>query len=207
MATTFRPWFAARRSILRAFPNLRGKRNWRLKSPWSDTYQCVAWALCRSDRKWWPLSHSEFDWFPGLPRVVPPPMFPPVPLFTPVSYLIQGFERVGYAQCATEDFEFGYQKVAIYANQASGATHMARQSISGDGWLSKPGFLEDIRHATLADIGGNHPNGYGDVAQILKRSWLTALSHRCGLRCLTAFVKIRVLFGVWMLVEATRKLV
>jgi len=35
-------------------------------------------------------------------------------------------KRFGYQACDNSDSEFGYQKIAIYAD-ALGATHMARQ--------------------------------------------------------------------------------
>ena len=141
MATVFRPTFIAQRSLLRAFSHLRQNRKWRLRSPWSDTYQCVAWAACRNDQRWWPVHHTEFYWPPGLPRITPPPypgmLWPP----TPVDFLVQGFATLGYTRCESREFEFGYQKVAIYANDYT-ATHMARQHFFRSVWLSKPGCLE-----------------------------------------------------------------
>ena len=185
MATEFRPTFIARRNVLRAFPRLRKKRNWRLCSPRCDTYQCVAWAACRIDNKWWPVHHPQFYWPPGLPRITPfPDPWLPWPS-TPVDYLMQGFATLGYTPCSRREFEFWYQKVAIYANNY-GATHMARQRFLGRGWISKPGELEDIIHKDLRDIEGDMAQSadtYGEVNVILRRSWWCAIRNGCFFRC------------------------
>jgi hypothetical protein len=203
MASQFRTSFQARRDLLRAFPELRRSPNlkanpkWRLASPWSDSYQCVAWAACRTNRKWWPLDHEEFYWPHGLPRVSPAPVG--MITYTPVDYLIQGFQTLGYKPCTDDSFEFGFQKVAIYAHPAAGATHMARQRFWGRGWLSKPGpALEDIVHLELKGVTGNI---YGDVAQIMKRSWLIALLNLCLFRCLGHAVKFLAYRFAWRLLE------
>ena len=198
MATVFRPTFVAQRSLLRAFSNLRKNRNWRLRSPWSDSYQCVAWAACHTDRKWWPYHHSEFYWPPNLPRITPSP-FSSLPPPTPVDYLVQGFVTLGYARCVRRDFEFGYQKVAIYANDG-GATHMARQHFFSNVWLSKPGYLEDIIHEDLRDIEGDMEitaGTYGEVAQVLKRSWWYAITNACVFRCVWHSLKFGFLRMWW----------
>jgi len=201
MATEFRPYFIARRNILRAFPRLRKKRNWRLCSPRSDTYQCIAWAACRTDNKWWPVNHPQFYWPPDIPRVIlPNPWLVPWPPVS-VDYFVQGFATLGYAPCTTEDFEFGYQKVAIYANDY-GVTHMARQRFFCAGWISKPGELEDIIHEELQDIEGSMATAagtYGEVKQILKRSWWHAIKNGCLMRCFWHTSKFRVLRVWWRL--------
>lgn len=205
MATEFRRFFIARLSLLRAFPNLRRKRNWQLRSPRCDSYQCVAWAACHTDRKWWPVHDPEYYWPPNLPRVTPPP-FPWIPWATPVEYLVQGFATLGYIRCESRKFEFGYQKVAIYANN-SGATHMARQAFFGRGWFSKPGELEDILHKDLSDIEGEMSPAaleYGRVAQVLKRSWWRAIANGCLLRCVWHTLKFRIYRAWWRLLSIKR---
>jgi len=189
--------------MLRAFPRLKKKRDWRLCSPRSDTYQCVAWAACRTDDKWWPLHHPHFYWPPGLPRITPlPNPWLPLPP-TPVSYLVQGFATLGYKPCSCREFELWYQKVAIYANDY-GATHMARQRFLGRGWISKPGELEDIIHKDLGDIEGDMaPNAgtYGEVNQVLKRSWGCAIKNGCFPRCLGHELKFALFRAWWCLLK------
>lgn len=189
--------------MLRAFPRLRKKRNWRLCSPRSDTYQCIAWAACRTDNKWWPVRHAQFHWPPGLPRITPLPdpwaPWPPAP----VSYFVQGFATLGYKPCSRREFEFWYQKVAIYANNY-GVTHMARQRFFGRGWISKPGELEDIIHKDLRDIEGDMATAastYGEVNQILKRSWWCAVRNGCFFRCFWHSLKFTLCRVWWRLLK------
>lgn len=153
-------------SIERHFPSLVGT-NWRITSPYDDRYQCIAWAACWVDTKWWPG---------GLP---PQSYWPPnAPDDESVDCFVGVFQKQGYEKCADATFEIGYQKVAIYADRDMNATHMARQHLLGRGWLSKLGDLEDIVHASLHDIEGNtdpFAQEYGVVVQIMKRSLLVAL--------------------------------
>jgi hypothetical protein len=202
MATQFRPTQVARAALIQSFPTLLTNSDWRLKSPFSTTYQCVAWAACRTNRKWWPVHHTEFYWPSNLPRITPPP-FPWQPWSTPVDYLVQGFATLGYMPCDSRAFEIGCQKVAIYAND-TGATHMARQHFLRKGWISKPGELEDIFHQDLRDLEGDMAamaGQYGQVAQILKRSWWSAFVNFCLLRCLCHAVKFLLYRGAWQLLE------
>ena len=95
----------------------------------------------------------------------------------PVDYFVRGFRQLGYEPCEDRGFEFGYQKIAIYANDA-GVQHMARQHFWGGGWLTKAGLLEDFLHLQLEDIEGDMwapAREYGRVAKVLKRSWFVAM--------------------------------
>jgi hypothetical protein len=157
--------------IVTAFPKLNNLP-WKYRSPYDDTYKCIAWAAGRTDNIWWPVDDDPpppgVYWPPGVPRDLK------------VSSFIQAFEVIGYECCSNSDFEFGYQKVAIYALDPDETTHMARQHFFGRGWLSKPGELEDIIHPTLESIESNLPSyvrhrGYGKVFQIMKRSWWRGL--------------------------------
>lgn len=172
MPPTYRTAADVRAIFERLFPNLSGTQ-WSIKSPFDDSYQCIAWAACRTDQKWWP-NLIGFYW----------------PLDAPsdgsVDCFVQVFSKnFGYKSCDSAAFEFGYQKVTIYANDA-GVTHMARQHFLGKGWLSKAGDMEDIIHRYLVDIEGNmSPMAckYGRVTQVLKRSWWSALVRLCLFRC------------------------
>jgi hypothetical protein len=160
------------------FPNLKNTP-WSIKSPWNDSYKCIAWAACRTDVIWWPVDGDPQTYWP-----------PGAPLDDSIHAFLQAFARLGYAPCDNPDFEFGYQKVAIYATSDGRVKHMARQHFLGRGWLSKCGSLEDILHANLQCIEGDPSRweealgrSYGQVKQILKRSWWTATVHRCLFRC------------------------
>ena len=180
----FRSATEARDQLHRELPNLAAAA-WRIKSPFDTTYKCIAWAACRTDRVWWPWDDPSCYWPPGFPRVQ-------AGLPAPVDYFVEVFtKKFGYRLCDNRAFEFGYQKVAIYAN-ATGATHMARQDFLGPGWLSKLGAEEDIFHLNLADVEGDMApmaNQYGRVDKVMKRSWWTAFVKLCMFRSSWAALK------------------
>ena len=164
------------------FPDLANTR-WLLKSPWNDDYQCIAWAACKTDVLWWPATAY---WPPGAS------------LDVTVEAFTEAFATIGYRECSSAAFEFGYQKVAIYAMSTGTVTHMARQHFFGRGWLSKCGQLEDILHPTLESLEGD-PSPvmllnltYGEVSRILKRGWWAGIKHGCLLRC------VRTAFNFWL---------
>ena len=183
MPSQFRPASEVRVSLQSCFPNLINT-NWSIKSPWNDSYKCISLAACRTDLIWWPIE--------GEPQIYWPPG---VPLDDNVDAFIQAFAKLGYIPCNNQDFEFGYQKVAIYTSSDQRVLHMARQHFWGKGWLSKLGCLEDIIHADLKCIEGDPSpiavqNGsYGEVSQILKRSWWAAFTRFCLFRCSWAAFK------------------
>jgi len=171
----FRPGPVVRSHLESTFPNL-GKTDWLIKSPYDDAYQCVAWAACRTDRRWWPGATTLETYWPL-----------DVASDDSVDHFIEAFATLGYKPCESPAFELGYQKVAIYAAANGQVRHMARQHCLGRGWLSKPGKLEDIVHPDLACIEGDpSPTSYeyGRVVQILKRDWWTSLLQLCLFRCL-----------------------
>jgi hypothetical protein len=164
----FRSAADARRQLHQEIPALAAA-DWKIKSPLDTNYQCIAWAACRTDRVWWPWDHPRFYWPPGFQKLQ---LGEPVP----VDHFAAMFEaKFGYHRCPDSAREFGYQKVAIYANSL-GVTHMARQHLLGQGWLSKLGEEEDILHHTLYDVEGP---AYGRAVLYMKRSWWTALIKLC----------------------------
>lgn len=115
-----------------------------------------------------------------------------MPLDESITGFTDCFRLLGYEPCTNANFEFGYQKVAIYAYSNGIVAHMARQHFWGRGWLSKLGNLEDIVHHDLFAIEGStdpRQEEYGQVAQILKRSWFVA-AKRDFFRALWAELKI-----------------
>lgn len=184
MPSVFRPAPDVRATLQQHFPNLRFAR-WSIKSPWNDTYKCIAWTACRTDVSWWP---------PGGTRQI---YWPPGARFDDsIDAFIEAFAKIGYKPCDNSEFEFWYQKVAIYAASNRSVQHMARQHFWGRGWLSKLGKLEDITHADLECIEGDPSpiavalhQSYGRVAQILKRSWWDSVVNFCLFRCLWGALK------------------
>jgi hypothetical protein len=184
MAIVFRSSAEARDQLHKAFANL-ATADWSIKSPFDTNYQCIAWAACRTDRTWWPWDHPRYYWPPGFEKF---PAYSPVHV---ASFAEMFAKKFGYRKCQSTAFEFGYQKVAIYADDL-GVTHMARQHFCGWGWLSKLGQLEDIVHPELADVEGDTAptaQQYGRVAQVMKRSWWAALTRLCLFRCCWASLK------------------
>jgi hypothetical protein len=122
------------------------------------TYQCIALAACETHRKWWPIDN-------------PPECHWPVQVRDDtIDCFVDAFATLGYKRCESRSFEFGYQKVAIYANTLKIVRHMARQHIFGKGWISKIGDFEDITHPELSDIETDPSPlvyGYGEVKQVL----------------------------------------
>ncbi len=131
-----------------AFPDLR-RTAYRIASPHSYRYNCIAWAAGADDRRWWP--RPSYYW--------------PVPATDEsLNSFVEGFRFLGYEICDCPDHEAGFEKVAIYVGKDDKPTHMARRLDSGE-WTSKCGGLDDIVH-TLEGLEGLK---YGSVAVIMRR--------------------------------------
>lgn len=160
----FRLHLFAAIQLREAFPSLQD-HDWKIKSPIHRDYNCHAWGVCETRVRWEPTPDDY--WPPGLRT-------------GDISdYCLQNFLRayttVGFRECPTKHYEFGYQKIAIYSDFDSGEEwpqHTARQTLFGRGWLSKLGDAEDIWHKSLADLEGDK---YGRVVRYMKRSWKRAL--------------------------------
>ncbi len=72
---------------------------------------------------------------------------------------ISAFGTLGYERCANGSLEEDFEKVAIYESPSGYVVHMARQLHTGR-WTSKLGGLEDIEHASPAELEGRE---YGAV--------------------------------------------
>ena len=127
------------------FPNLSG---YRITSPPSLLYNCVAWAL-EITSQWW--SHDRI-WPDSVARS------------PQADALVQVFETVGYVVCSDAELEPDYEKVALYALNGEW-THAARQLVDGR-WTSKLGPFEDITHPTPESLAGDI---FGNVHCIMRR--------------------------------------
>lgn len=134
------------------FPNL-AQTEYRITSPRTYDYNCIAWALEEDDR-WWSPTSDEYYWPEGAPTE------------WNIAAVVQTFGMLGYVPCETADLEPGFQKIAIFTNASGEPTHAARQLPNGR-WTSKLGDWEDIEHE-LAGVEGEKM--YGSTRQILKRS-------------------------------------
>lgn len=133
------------------FPNLK-LTPYRLTSPRTSEYNCIAWAADENDRWWWPDPHGVAYWPKDVPREVT------------LKAFIAAYGTRGYSSCDEEELEPGYDKIAIYVDRDGKPTHAARQLESGD-WTSKCGHLNDITHT----LDGLKDSGYGRVGQLMKR--------------------------------------
>jgi hypothetical protein len=133
------------------FPRLQGA-DWRVSSAPDDLYNCIAWAALATAEWWWPAEPGKAYWPEGVPRTLT------------LEAFRAAFATLGYVMCAGEDWEAGFQKIAIFANDQGVPTHAARQ-LDGDRWTSKLGKLQDIEHA-LHDLEGTL---YGSVVLVMKR--------------------------------------
>ena len=130
------------------FPNLLNGK-YKITSPESIKYNCIAWAA-GDNQNWWEPFY--YNWPGGATFDIS------------IGSIISAFKILGYEPCDNSNFENNYEKVAIYVEYGE-FTHLARQLDSGN-WTSKLGTLEDIEHQTLKAL---EDSDYGKVAVILKR--------------------------------------
>jgi hypothetical protein len=136
------------------FPGPRGSV-YEVSSPPDDVYNCIAWAANDKLRWWWPDQFKKRYWPAGVLRD------------ETLAAFQEAFASLGYAVCAGEELETGFEKVALFADPDGFPTHAARQLNNGR-WTSKLGEIEDIEHA-LRDLEGAE---YGAVVLVMKRPFL-----------------------------------
>ncbi|MFV1976652.1 MAG: hypothetical protein ACC651_12955 [Candidatus Scalindua sp.] len=134
------------------FPNLPSD-GYSITSPVSPEYNCIAWAAGDTEVWWEPDPFYLSFWPSGIPRI-----------YSLTAY-ISAYETLGYTVCHNDEYENGFEKIALYGDQNKKPTHAAKQLNSGR-WTSKLGQLEDIEHNTLEDLIGPE---YGTIAVIMKR--------------------------------------
>lgn len=84
--------------IERDFPNL-STTGYKITSPDTINYNCIAWAAGDDQRWWWPDSQNIDYWPEEVPREVTLDAFK------------QAFQTVGYEVCQTDSLESGWQKM------------------------------------------------------------------------------------------------
>lgn len=128
------------------------------KTSEEDLYNCIAWAAGPEhiDECWNPFCIGQgYYWPDDLERN------------SELATFVKLYERHGgYIVCDSEQFEPGFEKIALYVDDQKEVTHAARQLEDGT-WTSKLGDWEDINHSTLAGLSGKI---YGKPAKFLKRS-------------------------------------
>jgi hypothetical protein len=137
--------------IEKDFPNLNNS-GYKITSPATIDYNCIAWAAGDTERFWWPDPLNIGYWPPEAPRSVT------------LDAFVNAFETLGYVVCDSTKYENGFEKIALYVDSSGEPTHAARQ-IDFDHWTSKLGSIEDIEHS----FDGVTGSLYGSVAVIMKR--------------------------------------
>ena len=132
------------------FPNLRHQK-YKVTSPATTEYNCIAWAAGDASAWWWPDSLNQYYWPSNVQRA------------ETVGAFIKVFESLSYTVSDSGEFEEGYEKIAIYVKERK-PTHAARQ-INAKYWTSKLGRYIDIEH----EIDGVSDSKYGSVAAFMKR--------------------------------------
>jgi hypothetical protein len=136
--------------ILHQFP-LLNQDNFRITSPVTTSYNCIAWAAEDNSRFWWP---AKYYWPPGVRKEAT------------LEAFVDAFKTLGFEKCDSGEHEDGHIKVALYVNPADGRpTHAARE-LPSKKWTSKLGPQHDIEHDTPELLCGTL---YGMVAQFMKR--------------------------------------
>ncbi len=146
--------------VPRAFPGIRPQDfDYRkdCKSDRDPRYNCIAWAVGKTDNFWWPQNLPGYFWPPGLPKE-------PLNQET-IDNFIKAFKTEGYRRCRNGKFHRKYEKIALYVSADRRPKHAARLLASGI-WTSKLGNWEDIEHRTLQCVEGGE---YGRVVMFFKR--------------------------------------
>lgn len=149
--------------LLQCFPKLSKDPDFRITSPDTPDYNCIAWAYNYSDRWMWPggIQMKIADGFT---------YWPDENSSDDVSNFISAFRKKGYELCDSWEHEDGFQKIALYTKQGTTeCTHAARELTQGKDcgkWTSKLGRFHDIRHTNPYTIEGD---AYGVVHCIMKR--------------------------------------
>lgn len=117
-------------------------------------YNCVAWAVGRSDAWWEPVVGAGYYWPDGAPRD------------DRIETLVAVFVGLGFEICESDAPEPGFEKIALYG-EGDAYLHAARQ-LDGGKWTSKLGPYKDIAHKTLDGLSGSAP-AYGQVMVFMRR--------------------------------------
>ena len=131
------------------FPELAGW-GYIMTSDIDYEYNCIAWAAGDKTQQWWP---SEYGYWPeGASRE------------TTVEAFMEAYSTLGYIECEDGDYEPGYERIAIFADDANVPRHAAKQ-VNPEHWTSECGDMWDISHPLPALEGTR----YGRVVRFMKR--------------------------------------
>lgn len=145
--------------LIKAFPLLASDSSFKITSPATPDYNCIAWAY-QQDGQWMqpPNGTPYLDGVTFWPEGATESM--------EISSLVEAFQTKGYEKCDSVVHEDGYMKIALYWNPNNGEwTHAARQHRDGT-WTSRMGSSNDIQHGSPKVL---ESKPYGRVYCIMKR--------------------------------------
>jgi hypothetical protein len=137
------------------FPGLQPGTYW-ISSPVDEDYNCIAWSVGNTRQWLWPGDPGFSFWPTTIPRAETLAAFDAL------------FASYGFTPCPSDEFEAGFEKVALFGRPDGRPTHAARQLPSGK-WASKLGKSEDIEH----DLRAIEGDVYGRVVRIYRRPTVT----------------------------------
>ena len=76
------------------FPMLKSSA-YKLTSPATIEYNCIAWAAGDNKKWWWPDNFGQYFWPSGIPRE------------ESIDAFIKAFESLGYTFCNESNYEEG----------------------------------------------------------------------------------------------------
>jgi len=134
------------------------KFDYHITSPRDPRYNCFAWAVGDTAHIWDPSSlGSGVYWPPGIAAL------------PSLNGVLAAYAEEGFAVCESGAVELGFEKIAIFVDEAGDPRHAARQLRSG-AWTSKLGPNVDIEHRDVQAVGGLV---YGEPQVFMRR-------HRLG---------------------------
>lgn len=142
--------------IIKSIPSLLNDQLYKITSPITRNYNCVAWALGRDDVWYWPPLGKE----PEPDEYWPKGISDDENILTFVSAM----EHEGFILCDDIEYEEDYTRIALFAQNGL-CSHACRQ-ISNNLWTSKMGPLNDIQHSSPQTLEGDF---YGKVHCYMKR--------------------------------------
>jgi hypothetical protein len=141
-------------ALYERLPHLRDSEHTITSAP-DDEYNCVAW-LERDFKHFWAPKHY---WPHPLPR---PDNDQDLDCFLTL------FEQWGYEHCDDPDYESGWLKIAIFAEDRR-FYHVAKQLRTG-AWSSKVGVGHDLRHVSLDALSDSVFFNYTRASLFMKRA-------------------------------------
>jgi hypothetical protein len=133
-----------------AFPKLAHSA-YKISSPDTKEYNCIAWAASDNSKWWWPDLMEQYYWPAAVPRE------------ESMDTFVAAFASLGFEKCGHGTLEPACEKIALFEKNGL-PTHAARQILSGL-WTSKLGVDVDIEHE-LESLEGYI---YGRVACFMQR--------------------------------------